>query len=549
MRKLLLVGVVGCLALAMAVPAIGSDPFEATRVGAGPVGDDGKAEIGAFDPGSGRFFAVDNSGAGVLDVYEVGVDGSLSLIETWTLGGSPNSVDAYDGVVAVAVESADKATIPGSVEFYDAAAGTPLATVEVGFLPDMLTYTPDGRYVVVANEGEPNADYTADPPGSVSIIDTRDWSEDEATFDRFSKQWLERRGVRFGRGDSVAQDLEPEYVAISPNGRRAYVTLQENNAIAAVDIRRARVLWIAALGTKDMTRDFYDFTNEDGGIDPIRLDDVAPDVELRGLYMPDALAIAPVGRAPFLVTANEGDAREYPEDDGGAFLDTDRVRGFYQDGENPPVPADEQCTSDLEDWCVTLDGELFTAAYDLVIGGDGERLGDTDEDVLGRLNVSLIDGDVDGDGDIDELHSLGGRSMSIWSAGGRLLWDSRDLFTEVTIDRGLYVDGRSDDKGSEPESVVVGRIGHRNYAFVGLERTSGIVVFDVTRPTRPVHVGFIDPEVGGADLGEPDDYEFASPEGLEFVGAADSPTGEPLLFVSHEGADDNAGVVVYELAP
>ena len=109
-------------------------------------------------------------------MYDVAPDGSLALAESWALGGAPNSVDTFDGVVAVAVESADKATIPGTVEFHDADGdGTPIEVVTVGYLPDMVTFTPDGSKVVVANEGEPNSDYTADPPGSISVIDVADF--------------------------------------------------------------------------------------------------------------------------------------------------------------------------------------------------------------------------------------------------------------------------------------------------------------------------------------------------------------------------------------
>ena len=78
----------------------------------------------------------------------------------------------FNGVVALAVEANPK-TSAGVVAWVRASDLTVLGTDTVGALPDMLTFTPDGSHLLVANEGEPNSynqPDSVDPVGSVSVI-------------------------------------------------------------------------------------------------------------------------------------------------------------------------------------------------------------------------------------------------------------------------------------------------------------------------------------------------------------------------------------------
>ncbi|MHA3772474.1 choice-of-anchor I domain-containing protein [Verrucomicrobiota bacterium sgz303538] len=218
------------------------------------------AEIPAYDPGTKRLFVV-NAQLAHIDVISITDPRNPKIVDTINVkayGAVANSVAVRDGIVAVAVENAVK-TSNGKVVFFDTTNLKPLAAVEVGALPDMLTFSPDGRYVLVANEGEPSLDYTADPEGSVSIIDLSSGVKKltqknvrTARFTGFDKQKLLNAGIRiFGPGASVAQDLEPEYIAVSKDSKTAWVTLQENNAIATVDIATATVKELLPLGYKD----------------------------------------------------------------------------------------------------------------------------------------------------------------------------------------------------------------------------------------------------------------------------------------------------------
>jgi 2',3'-cyclic-nucleotide 2'-phosphodiesterase/3'-nucleotidase/5'-nucleotidase len=477
--------------------------------------DAGAAEIPAFDPVTMRLFVV-NAQGGTVDVLDLSDPATPVLVDSLAMsdGGSPNSVDVSGDVVAVAVQAADPQA-PGRVELF-ATDGAPIASVTVGALPDMVTFTPDGTHVIVANEGEPNAMYTVDPEGSVSIVDLSggvDLVTDDdvvtAGFGGFTLPELDASVRIFGPGASVAEDLEPEYVAVSPDGTTAWVTLQENNALAIVDLQAGEVTEIVGLGAKD-------HSVEGHGLDPSDQDGAVAIATwpVSGLYLPDAIAAFEAGGESFLVTANEGDARDYD--------------GF----------AEETRIEDL-----VLDPVVFPDAAALQA-----------EAALGRLRVTSTLGDVDDDGDHDELFAFGTRSISIWSADGTLVWDSGDALEQAVAELlpehfnanntdNDSLDGRSDDKGPEPEGVVVAEVLGSTFAFVGLERVGGIAVFDLADPRAPVLVSYVsdrdftgDPEAGTAgDLG---------PEGLVVIAAADSPTAAPLLVVANEVS---GSVAVYEI--
>lgn len=445
------------------------------------------AEITAYDPISRRAFTVSPNGLQILDLSN---PANPTLVKAVALTGS-NSVTTSDGKIAVAVEATPK-TAPGSVKFIDA-DGNILKEVTVGALPDMLTFTSDGTRVLVANEGE--AEGEVNPEGSVSIIDVSagvaSATVQTATFTAFNSQrdQLVASGVRiFPTAPSVAQDVEPEYIAVAPDGATAWVTLQEANSVAVLDIASATIQAIVPLGTKDWSAgaglDASDQDGENGG----KRINIKP-WPVSGLYMPDGIASVSANSQTYYLTANEGDDR----------------------GENRRIGT------------LTLDPTAFPNAAELQQSAN-----------LGRLNASSINGDTDGDGDYDRLYIYGARSLSVWDASGARVADTGSQLETVTADQtptlfnandgvASRFDERSDDKGPEPESVEVGIIDGRTYAFLALERAGGgIVVYDVTDPTQPALVQYVRYD---GDI---------SPEGVKFVAADKSPNGQALLIVSHE---------------
>jgi DNA-binding beta-propeller fold protein YncE len=492
-------------------PAFSADAADRTpntisleKIGEYSGGGEGAAEITAFDPVSKRVFVV-NGALGtvdVLDLQQPSMPVEIATLSVAQFGASANSVAAHNGVVAVAVEAHTK-TDPGTVAFYRATTLDIISSVTVGALPDMVTFSASGRHLLVANEGEPNDDYTVDPEGSVSIIDVSNINKPTVRttgFGSFNGQISQLRaaGVRiYGPNASVAQDLEPEYVAVAEDGRTAYVTLQENNAFATIDIASASVTSVVPFGYKDHSR-------AGNGIDASDRDDV---VNIRtwpvlGMYQPDGIASYSVDGRTYLVTANEGDARAWEGDPG--FEEEARVNSLALD---PEIFPDELC------------------------GGSC-----TGNSRLGRLTVTNQHGQNPETGLFEQLYVFGARSFSIWRANGHQVWDSGDQLEQRTTDLpespfnasndNSEFDNRSDNKGPEPEGVVLGKLGAKTFAFIGLERIGGVIVYDVSNPSSPDYVTYVNTRQGtSGDLG---------PEGLAFVPAVQSPSKTPLLIVGNE---------------
>ncbi len=469
------------------------------------------SEIAAHDPGTQRLYVV-NGFSKTIDILSIANPQAPALVRAIDLspwGRQANSVATRDGIVAAAVESAVK-TDPGAVVFFDV-HGNYLKHVTVGALPDMLTFTPNGRYVLVANEGEPDPTYTVDPEGSVSIIDLSGGvaaltqaKVRTAGFAQFNNAQLHPSIRIFGPGATVAQDLEPEYIAVSHDSKTAWVTLQENNALGILDIPSATFTSIEGLGLKNHSwgGNGLDASDRDNAIN-IR------NWPVKGLYMPDAIASFKVGSQTFLVTANEGDSRDYP-----AYSEETRVASL------------------------PLDPVAFPNAAFL-----------KQPENLGRLKTTLASGDLNGDGLYEEIHTFGARSFSIRNANGGLVWDSGDKFEQLVAkkypanfnsDHGANnFDQRSDDKGPEPEGLTVGKAFGKTYVFVGLERMSGFMIFDVSQPTSPTYVDYVNPRDFNGSGAAGTAGELGA-EGLLFIKADDSPTGNPLLVMTNEVSSSTA---------
>ncbi len=470
--------------------------------------DEGAAEIVAYDPATERLLVV-NADANRVDVLDISDPSDPTLFTTLELAdavsfeGSLNSVSFQNGLGAAAVSNETDETQAGAVVFFNV-EGDILNTVSVGVLPDNVQLSADASIAVVANEAEQVDD--VDPEGSISIINLQNGPENASVntlpLSIFNGQEdaLRAEGVRIVPGKTAAEDFEPEYVAISPDGTEARVSLQENNALVVVDLVNQVIVDVQGLGT-------VDFSAPGAGIDPNDSDGVnIRNVPVFGLFQPDTIAAYEVDGETFYVSANEGDLRD-PE---------------------------------------ITDADDFAAEVNL----DPSALAALEAGNLEDLELSNVDGDIDGDGDIDQLVAGGARSFGIWDADGQLIFNSGDDLETITSirhpddfnstnDENDSFENRSDDAGPEPEGLALGQVDGVDYAFVGLERIGGIAVYDISDPinaefvtyvnTRNFNVpvllddGTVNPEVG--DL---------APEGLVFISAEDSPNGAPLLIVGNE---------------
>jgi len=489
----------------------------------------GASEITAFDSKSKRLFVV-NGANGSLDVVDLADPSNPKVIQTISTaafgGGVFNSVAVYDGLVAVAIEAAPK-TSAGKVAFYDGQTLALLNTVSVGSQPDMLTFSPDGKFVITANEGEPNsygAADSVDPEGSVSVITVNRGGTPtvaSADFKAYVGQeaTLRAQGVRiYGPGANAAQDLEPEYVAVTEDSKTAYVTLQENNAVAIVDLASAKVTSIKPLGFKDhsIAGMGMDASDEDGGTNTNTGTPAVKiaQVPVKGMYQPDAIATYTAAGQTYFITANEGEARA----DWPGYSDETRVRAH--------------CTAGL-------DPSVFADATNLILDSN-----------LGRLRItSNPNGTSTGKnaaGQCTELWSFGARSFTIWNKDMVRVFDSGDQIEQRTSALATAkfnsshdndtLDNRSPAKGPEPEGVTIGKIGNKNFAFVGLERVGGVMVYDVTVPSAPVFVTYFNNRAASGTTLTGD----RGPEGVLFISADKSPNGKPLLIVGNETSGTTA---------
>ncbi|KPF48158.1 hypothetical protein IP87_16365 [beta proteobacterium AAP121] len=472
------------------------------------------SEIPLWDAGTSALWIVGGNGLDVLNL-----SGQRLQSFATSVYGNVNSIAIAGSTLAVAFTNSSNAGLPGSVQFFDTAtflaqggAAAHLGGVATGAVPDMLTWTAGGTRLLVANEGERQSDAN-NPVGSVSLIDVSrvggslSTSVSSAGFGAFDGQEaaLRAAGVRIQAGVSASVAFEPEYIAVSPDGRFAQVTLQENNAIAELDLQSGQFTRILPLGKKDysLPGNAIDTSDQDGGVS-------LRNVPVKGLYMPDAITSYSRGGRAYYVMSNEGDA----------FVDDADIVRFGNAA-------------------VTLDASVFNGV-DLPTQAQLKP-----NSVLGRLNVLRTGATGDGSStNMTEIVALGGRSFSIRDADGNLVYDSGNTLEQAAIAAGVYADGRSDDKGVEPEGVALFELNGRTLAFVGLERTtrSAVAVYDITDPEQASFLQLI----------VSSDTTVLRPEGL----VAFENEGRTFLAVSHESTEDvivlgggSNRTVLYEISP
>ena len=402
------------------------------------------------------------------------------------------------------------------------------ALVETGAQPDMVTFARDS-VVLTADEGEPREGYgenIADPKGSVTVVDVEAQESTVVDFSAFDSQrdQLAEDGIVLKKGSAPSVDLEPEYIAVS--GGKAYVTLQENNAIAVLDIESQAFEGVYSAGFEDYSTTAIDLDKKDDAYDPQTYE------SLLGIRMPDGIAAFTVEGTTYLVTANEGDAREWGDEDLDTFYLSEDERDFGEEGVTSPTGAITAENSGLEGKVVFFKTEDF----------DG------------------LDPEKD--------YVFGGRSFTVFQAtenGLEEVFTSGDDFEALTAqyvpeyfnasNDNAVLDDRSGKKGPEAESVTVGTVDGKTYAFVALERTGGVMVYDVTDPEAITFVNYVNTRDFGTTVEGSEEYEDGeldkwvtggdvAPEGLLFLDAASSPNGEPMLLAACEVSGT---VAVYQL--
>lgn len=500
----------------------GQDQLNVTHTGrytSGADFDKGGTEIVKYNPTNGEAYSVngDKEALDIIDVAHPSVDGTINLKKRIYLqdndieAGDVTSVAVHPGgdYFVVSAPAVDK-TQPGTVAFYDK-DGKYLNHMTVGSLPDMVTFSKDGKYLLVANEGEPNDDYTVNPEGSVSVIDVTSGPSHLSAQDirtaSFTKE--HQMGLRAlgPNAEDAYLNIEPEYIAVDNQSKYAYVTLQEVSAIAKIDIANASIVDVKALPYKDhsLVQNSMDTSDKDGKSELRR-------VPVLGLLQPDGIETYEYNGETYLVIANEGDSQDYK-----GYSEETRVKKIKDD--------------------IQLDATYYQG-YTQEALDDMVKNGLFNDDQLGRLKVTTDQPFKNEHGTYHALVSYGGRSFSILRGSDlEMIYDSGNDIEQRILEllperfnadyqdyNDIEVDGRSDDKGPEVENVVVGQVGSHSYAFVGLERVGGIMIYDITNPYEPYFVKY---------LYDPDNKDI-SPEGITFESAEESPNGKSLLIASFE---------------
>ena len=454
----------------------------------------------------------DSESVDLLDGNDIDVKSIVEAnCEGFTYGDMTSVAVSADGTKLAAAVQAEGYADNGRVAVFTCNADGTLTfeqAYETGVQPDMVTFTPDDSRILTANEGEPRegyADGAVDPAGSVTVITVADGTAVNVDFTAYDsneeRQKLVDAGIVMKKDTVPSEDLEPEYIAAGND--TAYVTLQEANAIAVIDLGSLKVTGIYSAGYEDYSTTAVDIDKKDEAYNPAVYE------SLRGIRMPDGVALYSVDGVDYIVTANEGDSREW-----GDYLNEDE-RDFG-DGQTSPSGK------------ITAENSGLT----------------------GKV-VFFDSSDYDGlDSGLDYV--FGGRSFTVFRADKSGLTEIYDSGSDFEAKTAEYIpenfncsnddkslDDRSGKKGPESESITVGTVGERTYAFIGLERVGGVMVYDITDPAETVYVNYINSRDFSEDIAGDD-----SPEGLCFIPAADSADGNAYLLAACEVSGT---VAAYEL--
>lgn len=473
-------------------------------------------EIVVHDPATQRLFTI-SSLTDVFDIINFSSPTTPSVIRTVNMApyGGITSIAVKNGIIAAASPNINPQQ-NGSVVFFDI-NGNFLKQVTVGALPDMITFSPDGTKVITANEGEPNDAYTVDPEGTISIIDISGGipalSQTNVTtlnFNSFESQLaaLTATGLRKVRNNNtLSQDLEPEYVTVSADSQKAWVTLQENNAVAEVNLATKTITNIWGLGKKDMSLpgNGFDASDNNGEV-------LIANWPVKTYYTPDAVQNYKIGNTNYIVTANEGDEKD--------------LSGF---SERTTVGA----VTYALDPSIFPNSSVLKAPYN-----------------LGRFRVTNVNGNTDGDAEFEEINALGARSFSIFNADTKqIVYDSGDQFERyIATTHPLIFNAdneangaknRSRAKGPEPEGVALGTINGQTYAFITLERTGGVMMYNITNPNNPTFTDYKHSRSTSSYGGD------NGPEGITYITPENTTTGKGYVIVANE---ISGTLSIYEVA-
>lgn len=433
----------------------------------------------------------------LLDGNDIDIS-SLVQSADFTYGDMTSVAVSHDGTsLAVAIQGKET-NANGRVALFDCNQDGTITLkqlFEVGVQPDMVVFTNDDGQILTANEGEPRDGYTGavDPKGSISVINTKTNKAKTVDFTAFDSQRdaLIEKGIVLKKGVLPSTDLEPEYIAVSDS--KAYITLQEANAIAKLDLNSLEIEDIYSVGFEDYSKIAIDIDKKDEKYNAQTYD------SLKGIRMPDAISVYTVDGIDYLITANEGDSRDW----NGYSNEIEVNFGKGKTSPTGKITADNSGLTGKVTFFDTSDYDGLNNENDYLFGGRSSTIFKADEESLQEIYTTGNDFEV--------------------KTAAYLPNNFNCSNDDATID------DRSGKKGPEAEAVTIGQIEDKTFAFIGLERIGGIMVYDITNPEKTEFVNYINSRDFSTDIGGDD-----SPEGIHFIAGNDSITGKPQLVVAYE---------------
>ena len=438
----------------------------------------------------------------LLDANDIDIKSLVEAADTSFQYGDMTSVTISEDGTRLAVSlQAENYAADGRIALFTCNADGTLSLekiYETGVQPDMITFTPDGSKLLTADEGEPREGYSkgsTDPQGTVTIVDLASDTVTKADFTAYdseaNRKQLTDTGIVLKKDTAPSVDLEPEYIAAG--NTTAYITLQEANAIAVLDLDTKDFTGIYSAGFEDYSKTAVDIDKKDGSYNPQTYD------SLKGIRMPDSIAAYTANGSDYVIIANEGDSRKW-----GSYTNEDE-RNFGKGKTSPTgkITAENSGLSGKVVFFDTQDYDGLDADSDYLFGGRSFTIFKVDENSLTEVIDSGSDFESTTAAYLPEFFNCSNNNIDI--------------------------DDRSGKKGPEAESVTIGTVGEKTYAFVGLERVGGIMVYDITDPDQSTYVNYINSRDFSADIAGDD-----SPEGLCFLSADDSFDGNSYLLAACE---------------
>lgn len=342
--------------------------------------------------------------------------------------------------------------------------------------PDCNTDTETAAEIVDVSEDGQTLIYTDSPRGVVGFVDISDAQSPAAL------------GTLDMGGEPTSVAVRGDYALVGVNTSASFTSPSGN--LTVVDIASRTIVTTIDLGgqpdsvavSPDKAYGAIAIENErDEDVDDGQID------------------LNPQAPAGYLVVADIGDA-----DPANWTTQNVDVTGLAAVAPTDPEPEYVDINSDniavvtLQENNHLILVDLATATVTDHFGAGDVNLDQVDtaeEDIISQTeSLANVPREPDGVTWIDNDHFVtadegdmngGSRGFTVFNASGDVAYSSGNQLEHLTARLGHYPEGRSGNKGNEPENAEFGQYGDNPLLFVNSERSSLVAVYDVSNPQAP----------------------------------------------------------------